>query len=286
MTTLLDTHVHVWGGSTIAYPWLAEVPDLGRVCAPHQIDRADALTTRMVAVEADAAPTDRLSEAQWIAGLQNEWPELAAIVAGVDLGGDVPRQLDALSQIDLVVGVRHQLQSEPAESWRVDAISAGLAELARRGWTFDACVRHRQLPAFLEIARSSPGSKIVIDHLGKPPVDAGIASAEGLAWKDSIQRLAELPNVTVKISGLAAESTDEASFDANADAFIAAAVEAFGVERSMIGSDWPVSAVLGGRSTTSGWVERVRRAVSPTPEEWDLLAGGVGERFYGLAPAR
>lgn len=284
MTELLDTHVHVWGASSIDYPWLAEVPPLDRVCAPHQIDRAGALTTRMVAVEADAAPADRLSEAQWIAGLADEWPELAAIVAGVDLRDDLPRQLDALSRIDLVVGVRHQLQSEPVATWRIETITAGMAELARRGWAFDACVRHSQLPALVEIARSSPETRIVIDHLGKPPVDAGIASAEGVAWRGAIRRLAELPQVHVKISGLAAESVDEASFDAHADDFIAAAVEAFGVERSMIGSDWPVSAMLGGKSTLSGWVERIRRAVSPTPAEWDLLAAGAGEKFYGLAP--
>lgn len=280
---LLDTHVHVWDASRLSYPWLAGAA-LAASYAPADIDRGEGLTTRMVFVEADAAPLDALGEARWVAGSGDAWPELAGIVAAADLrSADLAGRLDALAGVERVVGVRHLLQDEPAESWRPDALAAGLAELGRRGLTFDACVRHPQLPALADLLERAPATKVVLDHVGKPPVDLGVDSLPGRAWADAVKRLALLPHVHVKLSGLAAESADPAAYDRNADAFVAVAVEAFGPERAMIGSDWPVSAKLGAGTTLRAWVDRVRRATAATPAEWALLAERSGERFYGLS---
>lgn len=279
---LTDTHVHVWDTSRFRYPWLSSASSLRAAYRSDDIDRAGLLTTRMIAVEADVLPAERLMEARWIADSRAAWPDLAGIVGGVDLRRDLSAQLDALSHIDLVVGARQQLQAEAVESWNLPVLSEGLTELGRRGLTFDACVHHFQLATLLRLAEASPDTNIVLDHLGKPPVVAGLSSSIGGQWKEHVHRLAQLPHVYLKLSGLSAEAPDQAVFDAHADSFIAAAAEAFGPDRSMIGSDWPVSAETGARVTLGPWLDRIRRVLAPDDDEWVQLTHASGGRFYGL----
>ncbi|WP_051191626.1 amidohydrolase family protein [Microbacterium luticocti] len=279
--TLIDAHVHVWDTAVLDYPWLTDATGPGPRFLPADIDRADGQSTRMVFVEADALAGQALAEARWVAGL--DWPERAGIVAHADLrAADLSAALDALQAVPQVVGVRHLLQGEDAAAWRPDVFAAGLGELGRRGLVFDACVRAGQLDALAQLLDRAPGTATVLDHLGKPPVDAGIDSAPGRAWRAGIDRVAALPHVWVKLSGLAAEASDAASFDRHADGFIAAAIDAFGISRCMIGSDWPVSARTGAGMTLADWVDRVRRVSGTSGAQWDELAERNAARFYGL----
>lgn len=276
--TVLDAHVHVWDTSVLDYAWLDEVPALPRRALPADIDRVGGEATRMIFVEADRAPDQGLAEARWVDAAA--WPELAGIVAFADVTAS--HTLDDLTAIDRVVGVRHSLQSAPAETWNVVALAEGLRELARRDLTFDACVRHAQLPALADLLGQAPETRVVLDHLGKPPVEAGLDSAAGRAWHDALRRIAALPHAYVKLSGLAAETTDAVAYDRHADAFVAAGVEAFGPARAMIGSDWPVSARLGVGTTFAAWIGRVRRATGATGAEWTQISEGTAVAFYGV----
>ncbi|WP_165310650.1 amidohydrolase family protein [Microbacterium protaetiae] len=278
--TLLDSHVHVWDAAVFDYPWLDTAPALPRQALPDDIDRADGLSTRMIFVEADRARDQGLLEAQWVDA--TAWPELAGIVAFADLAASDARLFDELSAIDRVVGVRHPLQNAPTHTWDVPALAAGLHELARRGLTFDACVRHTQLAALAELLERAPEAHIVLDHLGKPPIDAGLDSAAGRAWHDAVRRIAALPHAHVKLSGLAAEARDAAAYGQHADAFLAAGVDAFGADRAMIGSDWPVSARTGVGTTLTDWVTRIRHATGASDAEWVLLTEGTAATFYGV----
>lgn len=286
MSTVLDTHVHVWDPSRLDYPWLAGVPVLDRPFLPAGIDR-DGVSRRMVFVQADCRPEQSLDEVRWVAGLGDEWPELAGIVAGADLRSpDLEAHLDALAAAGPVVGIRHLLQGEPIEAFADPALRRGLGSLAARGLTFDACVSHAQLAALRELLGSAEGLRVVLDHVGKPPVDDGIASDAGRAWAAELSRsAAEHPNLHVKLSGLAAEATDRARLDANADAFLAHAVDAFGPDRAMVGSDWPVSALVGAGGGFAGWVARVRRVVGDDAAARRAVEHDTGARFYALADA-
>ena len=281
-TPLLDTHVHVWDTAALDHPWL-DGPPLPPRCLPGDVDRAGGRTTRMVFVEADPGSGLGVAEARWVAGL--DWPELAGIVAHVDpgAGDELVPALDELGGIGRVVGVRRVLQGAPADTWPADALADGLRELGRRGLTFDACVRATQLEALADLLERVPGTAVVLDHLGKPPVDAGIDSPAGRAWTAGIARVAALDHVHVKLSGLAAEAKDATSYAAHADAFLDAALTAFGPDRAMIGSDWPVSARMGAGTTTAAWADRVQRATGATGADWTGIAEGNGARFYALA---
>ena len=273
---LIDAHVHVWDPSRLEYPWLVGT-GLHRRMLPADVDRAGGSVTGMVFVQAGAARRHALDEARWADGC--DWPELIAIVADADLRAApaaVSSHLDELSALPRVVGVRDLLQDDAVETF--DGLLDGLLALRERGLSFDACVRHPQLTALASLLERAPGLVVILDHLGKPPVDAGIDSPEGRRWSSALDRLAERPGTFVKLSGMTAESSDPEAFDRNTDAFLAHALSAFGPERSMIGSDWPVSTTFGIGGAFVDWITRVRRLVGE--RDWPEVAAGTARRAY------
>lgn len=282
MTGIVDAHAHVWDTSRLRYPWLAGLEVLDRPRLPADLDRADGRVTAAIFIQAGCAPEQSLAEARWVAGLGAEWPELAAIVAAADLldPDALEAHLDALDALGGVVGIRHLLQGESPAVFSDPVLLESLRLLAARGLTFDACITHSQLDDLVGLLDRVPELDVVLDHLGKPPVDAGIDTEAGRTWAQGITRLAARPATTVKVSGLSAEASGTETFAANADAFIEHAVTAFGASRAMLGSDWPVSRYLGAGGTFADWIDRVHRVTGATGSEREQLDRGTALRFY------
>lgn len=276
---IVDAHVHVWDPRRLDYAWLQGAHELNRPMLPGDLDRDDDLGG-VVFVEADCRPDQALDEVRWVFGLQ--WPRLRGVVAAADLRSrSLEEHLDNLSEVGGVVGVRHLLQAESSSSWASDdALLDGLRMVAARGWTFDACVRWTQLDHLALLLEAVPDLSVVVDHLGKPPVDEGADSSAGGAWSDALAQVAARERTFVKLSGLAAEASSAAVLARHADRFLLRGLEMFGAERSMLGSDWPVSARLGAASSPGTWRERVRTIA--TGSAWDAVASHTAERFYGL----
>ena len=273
---MIDAHVHLWDPRVLSYDWLEGTP-IDRPMLPSDYAGEGLGARGAVFVQAADDATDPVDEARWVASL--DWPELLAIVAGADLaaGADaVGAQLDALAAVPRVSGVRHLLQETDAADF--GALAPGLQELGARGGTFDACIRHHQLPALIALMRSAPELDVVLDHVGKPPMDEGIDSDAGAAWERSLAELAERPRTFVKLSGLTAEAPDADAVDRHANGFLAHALDVFGPERAMIASDWPVSTTFGAGGAATGWVERVRALVPASG--WDDVADGTARRAY------
>ena len=278
--TILDSHVHVWDPREIPHPWLDGVDVLNRPFLPQNIDTADGRIGEWVFVETDADAAYARTEAEWVAGL--DWPGLRAIVAHAEFGrGDLDAQLDGLADLPLVVGVRPSLQNGPDALLASDAFASDLIRTGERGLTFDACVRWHQLDLLVAAAERAPGTRIVLDHLGKPPVAEGLDSEAGAAWRASLTRLAALPHVFVKCSGLPAEAGSAAAFAQIAGVYDRVALDAFGADRAMFGGDWPVSGAEGFGIPLARAVDALRAASSRA--EWARLAGDSAREFYGLA---
>lgn len=279
---IVDSHQHVWDPTRLTYPWLADNPELNHPLLP-----ADAQTDgvdRVIFVEADAADGD--AEARWVQRLAPEWPQLAGIVAfaAVESAG-LPFDLDRLGDLALFRGVRRLLQDEPAEVISSAALQRGLRELATRGIPFDACVRHHQLSDLRRTLEHAPDCTVVIDHLGKPPVRLGLDSRAGETWIASMEALAEIPSVVVKLSGLAPEADPALPLAGQVKPFLDVALRVFGPARCMVGSDWPVSAVTPHRLTNAEWFDLVgSRIADPTGRQQVL--SGTAERIYVVAAAR
>lgn len=239
--TVVDAHHHVWDLSVRDQDWLAE-PAL----APLRRD----FTLADLAPAARAAGVSATVLVQTVT-VPEETPELLAaahrepLVAGVVGWADLtaPDIADVLARLrelpggDRLVGIRHQVQGERDPRWLLRAdVGRGLAAVAAAGLAYDLVIHARQLPAATEAARRLPQLTLVLDHLGKPP----IAAAALHPWADELRALAALPNAVAKLSGLVTEADWAAWTPDDLRPFTRTALEAFGPDRLMYGSDWPV----------------------------------------------
>ena len=186
-----------------------------------------------------------------------ETPELLALAATSDLIAGVVgwADLTAAGLADRIaelsngpggnklVGLRHQVQSEPDPRWLTRAdVLRGLAAVAGAGLVYDLVITAGQLPAAARAAAAVPGLLFVLDHLGKP----AIASGSAQPWERDLRRLAALPNTACKLSGLVTEADWRRWRVADLRPYAEIALDAFGPARTMFGSDWPVCTLAAG----------------------------------------
>jgi len=231
----------------------------------------------MIFVECGCEPAQSLAEVDWISGLAGTEPRLKAIVAHVSLekGDAVRAELEALASRPLVKGVRRSLQGEPGLGFCVQRdFVAGVRLLAEFGFTFDICVRREQLAAIAILVCSVPEVTFVLDHFGKPDV-----RGKGTGpWAADLKALATLPNVVCKISGLTTEADWKNWRPADLAFFFHEALECFGFDRVLFGSDWPVMTLA---ADYDRWLDVVRSAFSFANEsERTRLFQTNAERIY------
>ncbi|WP_026924395.1 amidohydrolase family protein [Glycomyces arizonensis] len=244
MTTrlVIDAHHHLW---TADYPWLASRPEFAPIkrdygVADLRANLAAAGVDRTVLVEASWGHPSETVEFLHLAGAVNE---IAGVVGHIDLLGSdlhaVLARYQGHPRVRYLVGLRDQIQARPEADFlaRPDVIAA-LKTIAQTVPTFDLVVRVDQLPAAAKAAQAVPELEFVLDHLGKPQVKDG---TEGLgAWREAVTPLAKQPNVTAKLSGLVTEADWKRWGPEDLRPFVQAALELFGPDRLMFGSDWPV----------------------------------------------
>jgi L-fuconolactonase len=251
---IIDAHVHLWDPPRFEIPWLNNVPVLNEMYVLEQYYDH----TRGVEIEAfvyeeiDIAPDYRLLEVREAAAYAKADPRLRGIVASAPLeyGDQVREFLKALvGESDLVRGVRRLLQDEQDNEYCLrPRFLRGVELLAEFDLSFDICIRHQQMPAVIEMVRRLPQIRFVLDHIGKPPIKAQQLDP----WRDHISELASLPNVSCKISGVVTEADHEAWTIEHVAPYIQHVLDAFGEDRVMYASDWPVATQA---STYQRWVE-------------------------------
>lgn len=289
---VVDSHLHLWDPSVLSYGWLEG--DLAETFAAEQLreDRLEDVEQQVaVFVQAGAAPRQALDEVRWVESIAHATGVVAIVAdARLDGGGKLRAHLDALAEHDLVVGVRHILQDERSGYALRREFVEGARELAARGLTFDACVRHHQIPDVTALAEAVPGLRIVLDHLGKPAMGTADAPLPPSAsWVRDLRALAAHANVSAKVSGLPAESAALIDED-QMEPFLDAAAEAFGEDRMLWGSDWPVSSADSTAPTGPAYHPGVRDDWCHTILEWaqdrgldtEKLFWSNAVRFYGI----
>jgi L-fuconolactonase len=278
---LVDAHVHFWDGARMPYPWLAEVPAIADSHSPRELASEAGASTpgAIVFVEAGAAAGHARAEVDWISELAAQDPRIVAIVAqlAVHRGAETEEALPALASHGLVRGVRHNLQDEPEpELCLRRSFLDGVARVGEAGLTFDVCIRHRQLPACIELVRRCPGTVFVLDHAGKPDIRGGVVDP----WGAHIAELARLPNVVCKLSGLVTEADPARWTPAVLRPYVDHLLGCFGPGRLLFGSDWPVVKLA---ASYRRWLEVALELLEPlSAAERAAVLGGNARRIYRL----
>jgi L-fuconolactonase len=154
----------------------------------------------------------------------------------------------------------------------------GLAAIADLGLAYDLLVRERELPAARAVAERLPQLGFILDHLGKPR----IREAQLEPWATELHALARLPNVTCKVSGLVTEADWDTWTPEQLVRYVAAAADAFGPDRLLFGSDWPVCLLAADYAEVVAAAEQALEAVGLTTAERELVFGANARRVYRL----
>jgi L-fuconolactonase len=261
---IVDTHVHLWDPGRFVYPWLQDSATLNRpwVLEDYAAATANLTVEAMVFVQCEAIPDAYDDEAAWVMSLAAREPKLRGIVAWAPLykGESARADLLRLRRHPLLRGVRQIIQFQPDLDFCLSpSFLEGVRLLEEFDLSFDICIDHRHMGRVVEFAKRLPRVRMVLDHIGKPAIRDGLMQP----WGHQLRELATLPNIHCKISGVATEANHSRWTRDELARYIEVAVEAFGFDRIMYGSDWPVStdAIAYGE-----WVELLEALLKGVPE--------------------
>ncbi|MGQ4386964.1 amidohydrolase family protein [Streptomyces sp. SAS_270] len=278
---VVDAHHHVWDLSVRDQDWIvgAELAPLRRDFGIVDLEpeaRAAGVTATVL-VQTVTVP----EETPEFLSLAARSDLVAGVVGWTDLTApDVADTLAALREGpggEYLVGVRHQVQGEPDPRWLVRPdVLRGLVAVAEAGLVYDVVVKPHQLMAATEAAARLPDLTFVLDHLGKPPIASGALEP----WAQEARSLAALPNTVCKLSGLVTEADWGSWTTQELRPYAETVLDAFGPERLMFGSDWPVcrlaasyAEVVSTAGELTAWLDRAERQEVFT---------GTAVRTYGL----
>ena len=280
---LVDTHVHVWdltgGPYGVTYPWLTSGP-LHRTHALAEV--APAMREIGVGAAVLVQASDTLAETDELLRVADAAPLPTAVVGWLPLADADRCRIELETRADpRLVGVRHLIHDEPDRTWMLrPPVAAGMRVLERAGLVFDAVAERpdlvEQLPA---VARRHPDLTIVLDHLGKPPVVAGWGGEAAALWARQVREVSAAPSVVAKVSGLNTASRPGWT-PQDWRPFVHHALECFGADRLMLGSDWPVCTLDGDYARVMGGLLQLVDELSPA--EQALVRGGTARRVYRL----
>ena len=275
----IDAHQHFWQLGRFDTSWL-DWPALAPIRRDFLPDNlAPLLAAAGVSQSIFVQTQHNVEENRWVLGLAERHPFLAGVVGWVDLPSEqCGEQVAEFRQFPKFVGARHVVQDEPDEDWIVrPAVLRGLAELERAGLVFDLLFYTQHLRHAPTVAARLPGLTLVLDHLAKPKIAAGQIED----WQRDLQAAARFPNLHCKLSGLVTEANWQTWQPADLRPYVRAALDAFGPERCLFGSDWPVCLLAAPYGRVVEALEECVRDLSAA--ERAGIFGGNAERVYRLA---
>ena len=275
---IIDSHLHLWDPTRLTYPWLFGPLDRPYLPADFQAASAEVAVEAMVFLECAAVPEHAFEEARQVLAWAKEEPRIAAMVcnASLEKGDGARGELERVAATEKVRGVRRIYQDEPDPAFclRPDFV-AGVRALADYGLSFDLCLKHPQLEATIGLADACPNVPMVLDHIAKPGIAAGLMQP----WADQMRELARRENVVCKLSGVATEAAAGWK-PADLRPYMEVALEAFGPARLMFGGDWPVSTLA---ITYPQWVALVDDLIRDLSEdEQRQIYRDTARAFYRL----
>ena len=274
----VDAHQHFWRLDRGDYGWLTreDHPKIARDFLPADFEplRKAAGIDKTILVQ--AAPSE--AETRYLLSLTKTAKFVAGVVGWTDFDApDAPSTIARLSSNVRLLGLRPMVQDLADDEWLLRPGLARVVEAMQRGdLRFDALVKPRHLPALAEFLERYPDLPVVIDHAAKPDIAHG-----GLdLWATYIRHIAKSTKAYCKLSGLATEAGPGWSV-ATLKPYVDVLLDAFGPERLMWGSDWPVLNEAGDYAAWLAACETLTKHLSPA--ERAAIFGGTAAKFYGIS---
>ncbi len=273
----VDSHHHLWHYTPEAYGW---IDDSMRVLRRDFLPPDLALETSATQIDATIAVQawQTLEETHWLLSLAAESPLIHGVVGWAPIASkDFPTILDQLTGNPLLKGLRHVVQAEPDGFLDAPAFNRGIESLLSTGLVYDILIFARQLAEATRFVDRHPAQSFVLDHVAKPDIKHDSFAT----WHAAIRELARRQNVTCKLSGMVTEADFHTWSPAQLQPYFDTVLEAFGPERLMFGSDWPVLTVACGYAR---WVETVDAWLAPlSHKERAAIQGETAARIYSLS---
>lgn len=273
----LDSHQHFWKYDPAQHVWMNDdmavlrrdylPPELKPLLAAAGFDGTIAVQARQM-----------VEETEWLLKLAEEHDFIKGVVGWVDLRSPQLReQLEKFSKHPKLRGVRHVVHDEPDDNFMLrPEFRRGIGQLHEFGLTYDLLLFPKHLPVAVEVVREFSAQPFVLDHIAKP----AIRDSQVSPWQEDLKRLAEFPNVFCKLSGLVTEAKWQQWQAQDFHRYLDIVIAAFGTERVMLGSDWPVCTLSGNYSSTMKIAtDYIRKFPAEVREQ---ILGGNCARFYGL----
>ena len=275
----IDAHQHYWNPARGDYDWMPmDNPVLARSYRPsdlepqlaaHEIDRT-------IVVQAAAT----IHETEYLLGIADATPSIAGVVGWIDFEkpGDLTH-LERLAKHPKFKGVRPMIQDIPDDGWMLrDDVQWGFEAVAKLGLSFDALGFPRHLANFLTILKRYPNMRTVVDHCMKPQI-RGHSPGNFRFWADGISRIAAETGASCKFSALVTEANEDWSDD-DLRPYAHHIISAFGPDRVMWGSDWPVCRL---RCEYDRWRTTATALTAHLSDaDRSRIFGGTAVEFYRL----
>jgi L-fuconolactonase len=273
----IDSHQHFWRYDAARDAWITEsMAVLRRDFLPDHLAaelNANAIDAS-IAVQADQSE----NETMFLLDLAEKNKHIAGVVGWVDLlSPRLAERLEYFSHFSKLRGFRHIAQGEPDDRFLArENFVKGVAQLRAFDFTYDILIYPKQLPAAIDLAARLPEQRFVVDHVAKPEINSGKTAP----WAAQVRELAQNKNVFCKLSGLVTEADWKHWKPDDFKPCLDVVFDAFGVERLMFGSDWPVCLLAATYGQVKQLIENYVTCYSEADK--DKIFGGNAARFYGL----
>ena len=274
---MIDSHQHFWQVGRFDYPWMTS--DLGVLYRDYlPAELAPILNTTGVEKTVLVQASNSIAESRWLLDLADKNSFIAGVVGWVDLmSPEIDAQLSELTTHPKFKGVRHLVESERDDDWLVQpAVLSGLRRLSTYSVSYDLLVHTRHLKYVPQVVESCPDLVLVIDHLAKPP----IAKREINEWSQAFKPLASYPNIYCKLSGLVTEANGTSWQTDDLRPYVDVALESFGVDRLMFGSDYPVCLLAASYERVLDSFQEILKGLSAADREKIFSTNAA--KFYRL----
>lgn len=277
MADRIDAHHHLWRYAPDEYGWIDEdMAALRKDFLPHDLVREMAAAEIDGAVAVQARQT--MDETRWLLQMADECNEIRGVVGWAPIAGeDFPGVMEEFEHRPKLKGLRHIIQGEKDENYILrEDFNSGIRTLLGSGLVYDILVHERQLLQTIDFVDEHPEQPFVLDHMAKPLIREGLLEP----WASRIKELGKRENVWCKVSGIVTEADWSKWTPETLRPYLDVIAEAFGAERLMAGSDWPVCLVA---SDYSRWFEVLRGYFSGFSEtEQNRIFGETAIEVYGL----